>query len=114
MKEDRNRAARELDLHTNLGKAFLHHDREIGVKLSAALQIWYEATHVPLEARVAALENVWYRRWPRWVRARVALVWAYARAFFASSEIPGDAPVERPEESGDVQPSPEADVPVGA
>lgn len=113
MKEDRNRAARELDAHTNLGKAFQYQDRQMGVKVSAVLQLWFEQTYIPLEARLAALENVWYRRWPRWVRTRVALMWAYVRAFFATDEIALEDQSEVPE-SGDVPPPQEADVPAGA
>lgn len=97
-------------MHDHLGRAFLHHDREIGVKMSAALQLWFEQTYVPLSERVAALENVWYRRWPRAVRARIALMLEYVRAFFASAEVPGEEPAT-PDE---VPPVPEADAPAGA
>src|SRR3990167_266143 len=43
-----------------------NHDIEIGVKVSATLQMWFEAVHKavigPLEARVAWLELPWWRR----------------------------------------------------
>ena len=47
-----------------------NHDIEIGVKVSATLQMWFEAIHEevirPLEARVAWLELPWWQRaWRR-------------------------------------------------